>query len=200
MPEAHVKPCYMTGISLEPVCLMRGQNTGLDNQQRRIEERLHWLGGIIDGDGMITVIKRSERKRRDASWCPRISVVNTDLRLINEIIAIYEETNIPHYVQSKKDKKHLHWKIKYEILISGLKRCNQAIPNLVDYLVVKKSKMIAMRDWIDYRLRLPHQHPYTDKDFKYLNLIRETSVPLRDYTQGTDNKSSDDIVRPSVKT
>jgi hypothetical protein len=199
MPEAHVKPCYMAGTSLEPVRLIRGQSTGLDNQQRRIEERLHWLGGIIDGEGMVTVIKRSELKKKDASWSPRISVVNTDIRLINEVIAIYEEINIPHYVQSKKDKKNPHWRIKYEILINGLKRCNQAIPTLIDYVVVKKNKMIAMREWIDYRLGLSNRHPYTDKDFVYLNLIRETSIPPRDYTQGSPVKGDDDIVRPYAK-
>ena len=29
-----------------------------DNQQRRLESRLSWLGGIIDGESMVTTTKR----------------------------------------------------------------------------------------------------------------------------------------------
>ena len=66
----------------------------MGNQQRRIGDRLNWLGGIIDGDGMVTITKKHQTKRdkvnnwNSNSWSPRISVVNTNMVMINEVIDI----------------------------------------------------------------------------------------------------------------
>ncbi len=129
---------------------------------------------------MVTVIRRQIKKIKKNNWSPEITIVNTDLRIINEVVTIFEELRIPHHVQSKKDHSHPMWKIKYEVIIAGLKRCGFAIPCLVNHLIAKKEKMLNMEKWIEYRLKLPHKSPYTQIDF--LNKIRESSITLRDFT------------------
>ena len=150
---------------------------GADNQQRRIDLKLAWLGGIIDGEGMITVIKRTG----GYSFIPRISIANSDKRIIKEASNILRELNLLHYIQSKPYTVGNKTRIKFEILINGLKRCSQALPHIIPFLVSKKEKAEKLLEWCGYRLSKTSQEKYTDKDEEILS-IRKTSIPLRDYT------------------
>src|SRR3989338_5086286 len=107
-----------------------------DNQQRRLSRRLGWLGGVIDGEGMITVVKRSKGN----SYYPRISIANSDITLINEVISIFEELKMPYYLQSKQYDVDGKNRIKYEILVNGLTRCCEVLPVILPFLISKKER------------------------------------------------------------
>lgn len=142
----------------------------MDNQQRRIEERLCWLGGIIDGDGMITAIQY--KAKNCLHYKPRINVVNTDLRMIEEVISIFEYLNVPHYVQSKKDKKNPHYKIKYEVQIAGIKRSIIFLPIIIPYLIVKRNRAENLLEFCNLRLSKPHMSKYGDEEYRLINSVR----------------------------
>jgi len=145
----------------------------LDNQQQRKENLLFWLGGIIDGEGMVTIIKRSSSKVKQNGWNPRVAIVNTDLIIINQAIELLDYLGIPHYVQSKKNNRHPEWKIKYEIIIQGIKRCYNSLPKLIPYLVGKKHKAENLLKFCDRRLKLPNHHPYETTDLELIKNVRE---------------------------
>src|SRR5438105_4472359 len=109
-----------------------------DNQQRRLELKLSWLGGIVDGEGMVTTIKRFEKNRNQNGYIPRVSIVNTDLLIIDEVVEICKELSLSYYVQSKKGKGL--WKTKYEVLFNGFTRCKAILEVMIPYLVSKRQR------------------------------------------------------------
>jgi len=158
-----------------------------DYQQRRIEDRLNWLGGIIDGEGTVTVIKRVDKRWKQNCWQPRISIANTNLQIIEEIIDILKINRIPYYLQSKKNPNPI-WKKRYDVVICGIRRCNNAIPKLLRFLVAKKEKMQYLLEWCAYRLSVPYNSTYNQNDLRLLNLIRENSIPFNDQTWNSKGK------------
>ena len=173
----------------------------MDNQQRDIESRLHWLGGIIDGEGSITVCM-SRQRRSPINYSPRICFVNTNLDIINEGIALLKVLEIPFHIASTCSGSK---KVCYRVNIGGMKRCLRAAKLLTKYVFAKKSKLEKMIEWIEYRFSLPHKHPQTEIDVKLLEQIREKpidpllSVPFRDRTLGSVTKTDEDTVHACAK-
>ena len=139
---------------------------GADNQQRRLDSRLGWLGGIIDGEGMITVIKRTN----GYSFIPRISIANSDTKIIDEVAEIFNELNLPYYIQSKSYNVGKEVRIKYELLVNGLVRCSQVLPHIIPFLVSKKERAKELLSWCEYRLSRKKGEKYTDKDTLILSI------------------------------
>jgi hypothetical protein len=177
------------------------QSKSLDNQQRSIEERLCWLGGIIDGEGCITAMAGHTKTGHGhlykyRRFVPLISIVNTDKTMVDEIVDILTTVEIGHWVSYRESfTKHPTWKAKWEIMISGMKRCQKAAEVLVPYLVSKKSRLLLLKTWVDRRLCLATKAEYTEDDYRLLNLIRASSLPLRGHTSVTVNNTVEDMVQ-----
>jgi hypothetical protein len=118
-----------------------------DEQKILLYKRLSWLGGIIDGEGMIYLHRRNDKR---GGVDPKITIVNTSPILIQECIAILRAIRVPFYVQTKKPANKT-WKTKIEIIIAGLKRCEKAIPFLLPYLVDKQHKCEMLYEFIKSR-------------------------------------------------
>lgn len=169
-----------------PDALIMGQSLGGDNQQRSLELRLSWLGGIIDGEGMITFSHRKTRTK--SNWNPKISVVNTDITIINEVTSIYDALGIPYYVQFKKGKGT--WKDKYEVMQGGFKRASKVLPVIIPYLIAKRYKAELAMTVINRRLAAPRTS-WAQEDIDVIAKIRQShttgsshsSKTPRDYTQ-----------------
>lgn len=205
--EAHIKPCYMLETpkaQSATYAKISGDedNTEMGNQQRSLENDLNWLGGIIDGEGMVTAISRSERNRKNKAYIPRISVVNTNQTMINECLKIFENVNISIYIQTKKGKGT--WKTKIEIIISGYKRVHKALPILIPYIRTKKRQAELLYELCISRLQKKSRESYSEYEFKLGNQIRDLnrngSLILPETTRKASNHYvDDDIVRPFVK-
>lgn len=129
----------------------------MDNQQRSLDARLSWLGGIIDGEGMITAIRRTNGE----GFIPRLSIVNTDLKIIQECVAIFEEMELPHYLQTKAGKGT--WLTKYELLVNGMKRCDRVLPVLIPHLVAKRERAERLLALCRERLDQPSNTPWSEQ-------------------------------------
>lgn len=160
---------------------------GLANQQRRIEDRANWIGGIIDGEGMITAKRRNNR---GTSWIPTITIANTDPIIIDEVISVMQILKIPHYVQKKEYKRPNGMAVKWEILVNGFKRCLVALPILIPYLVGKRERAELLLEWCQKRMTKPIRF-YDDDDYAILTKIRRT--PL--FRSQTARKDAGDNLR-----
>lgn len=160
----------------------------MDNQQRRIEEKLMWLGGIFDGEGSVTATAGHTKTGhghlyKHRRYIPLISIVNTDQKIINQVLSIMDEAKIPYWVTTRKSEKNPHWKMKWEIMINGMKRCKQTIGILRPYVFGEKAeKMDVLEKWINRRLSTEQKKEYDEEDYRLLNLVRCSSITLRDYT------------------
>lgn len=178
----------------------------MDDQQLRMRKRLNWLGGILDGEGTVTITKRSSTiKKVQNNASPVISIINTDMKIIDEVVNILKEFSLPFYVHTKTNSKHLEWKIKYVVLFAGMKRCLKVIPVLKDYTIGKKYKLEAMMDWITYRLSLPKNATYTEMDFDYINKVNADPKEVFSLSSETNTPDSlinkdEDRVRTSMAT
>ena len=175
----------------------------MDNQQRSIEDRLHWLGGIIDGEGCITAGAGHTKTGhgyiyKHRRYVPAIDIVNTDPIIINEIMSILDEVKLPYWANWRKSKAHPEWKLKCDIMITGMKRCNKAAKKLVKYIIAKRDRALAMIEWTDKRLAMGQREAYTQEDYDLINLIRASPIPLRDYTPTSTDNVDDDIVHTTT--
>lgn len=153
-----------------------------DNQQESIEtiKELSWLGGIIDGEGTISIVYHA-RKNQSPFITPVITITNTNRVMIDEIIRIYTKYNIPHWTSHRKAIKT--WSESWEIQIKGLKRCSKSIPKILPYLVNKSPQCKVVNNWINYRLSLLGKHSdYSEIDFKAVKEIREFNKKGNNYT------------------
>ena len=162
--------------------------SGAGNQQRRFRLRLSWLGGIIDGEGMITAVRRKSRTRKQYGYAPRISIVNTDMAIIDEAISIFEELSLPYYLQTKPGKGT--WKVKYEVIFNGIKKCQPVLKVVIPYLIAKRSKAVMLLKFCDHRLRLAQNSPYSLADIELAESVRVRRETLRDYTPRTAEKAA----------
>lgn len=162
-----------------------------DNQQRRTEDRLSWLGGIIDGEGTITLMKRKKAKGK-CGFIPRIGITNTNTYIMKEAKLILDLIKIPYTVVITTDKKHLEWKPAVRFAINGFNACYKCLPFLLPYLIAKKEKAELLFKWIAYRFQCKSMHSYTKEDSYYIEKIRDSYVSPNDYTQNTFK--SEDIV------
>jgi len=130
----------------------------MENQHPSID--VSWLCGFINGDGMVTAIRRPGPKE---TYAPRISITNTEHDLIEESVRILKSLNIRHHVQHHKPRGT--WKAKHEIIISGLERCVEALPHLITYL--KGSKLERAKILLQLctrRLGTTKNAPWTEQD------------------------------------
>ena len=148
----------------------------MDNQQKSLEGDLFWIGGIIDGEGMITAMTRNERGRKEHAYIPRISIVNTNQTMIDECSRILKDNNIPIYIQTKEGKGT--WKTKIELIISGFKRVSFALPILMPYIRVKRPQATLLLQLCTVRL-LTSRQPYTPQEHQMV-------TELRRYNKGGD--------------
>jgi len=152
------------------------KSTELGDQQRSLENDLHWLGGIIDGEGAIMAIARKERNRKNNSYIPKISIVNTNPIIIEDCIKVLRQLGIPFYINFTKGMGT--WKPKMEIDISGYKRVMKALPILLPYIRSKKMQSEKLFKLVSSRItRRNDNHgqpiPYDADERKLAQEIKE---------------------------
>lgn len=122
----------------------------MDNQQESsiTQKDFGWLGGIIDGEGTITLVLK-ERKNQSPLITPKLTIVNTDKKIIDKILEIYKHLNIPHWITEYKGTKN--WKKRYVIEVVGISRILRTLPILINYLVGKKELADLVLNWCNRR-------------------------------------------------
>ncbi|MCK9570344.1 hypothetical protein M0R72_15465 [Candidatus Pacearchaeota archaeon] len=130
------------------------QFSNADNQQASLCD-LSWLGGIMDGEGCITIDKRSAKNRKQANVSPAITIVNTDTKIIDKVLQILKKYDIAYYYRVHPPKGN--WKRKLEILIVGYKRVSRFIPVILPYLVGKYQRAVLIQQLCESRMQKPYR-------------------------------------------
>lgn len=144
----------------------------MDNQQENLRrERLAWLGGILDGEGTLTIIEKRRKTKIGSIYQPTISMVNTDEKIIERCVEIFKENGIPHWVHFyDKTKK---WKRRWRIEVGGLKRVARTLPIITEFLVGKREQADILKEFCELRLNQLGQHNrYTDYELRLVSLVK----------------------------
>lgn len=157
----------------------------IGNPQERLG--LDWVGGIIDGEGCITITSYFKRYNGTNIFTatPIIQITNTNYKLISLVEMVYDREGIRHYICQTQPKAK-NTKIRYDIKIQGLERCREACEILKPYIFVKDEQINLIEEFCNHRLSLVRNHPQTPESLQMITKIRELnskgSKILNDYT------------------
>lgn len=147
----------------------------MDNQQESLKviKELSWLGGIIDGEGTIT-IRFKNRKNTTPLLSPIFVVTNTDMEMIDEICRILKKNEVGFWITEKPATGH--WKSYKTIEVAGIKRLSKFLPIIEEYLIAKREECSLVREWcmtrVDSYNKYRNHKYYTEYDYKVLLKLR----------------------------
>jgi len=72
-----------------------------DQQRSLLCSDLGWLGGIIDGEGCVT-LGRQKRRHNRFQYEPKVDIANTDVRIINKAREIMAQLDAGSYTMTRK--------------------------------------------------------------------------------------------------
>jgi len=155
---------------------MQQSNVRTDNPQERLHYDLAWLAGLIDGEGSFNLNKRFTKKSK--SFVPRIYICNTNPIIIEECENILKDAGIAYYISKRDPIKTAH-SARFDLIIAGFKRCNNALNILLPHLRGKKPVAEVMAEFIKVRMEKYKKHHtrgkshYTEKE---LSMHRQMQI------------------------
>lgn len=175
----------------------------MGNQQRSLEIRLSWLGGILDGEGTISFASKFSPTSRQTNYHfrPQITVTNSDPRMIEEIVSILKEVNCAYYIKSagNPNKRKANWKEYTEVHFEGMKRLHKFLPVIIPYLVSKRRQAELLLQYIESRFAGEHKAPVSDEQAAIVLQVKQLNhrgVLNRPETLRR-TPTGEDIVRPA---
>ena len=167
-----------------------------------MNEKLAWLAGIWDGEGSITIFSHIE-KNGCRKLCPTISLWNTDIKMIAEVIKILDSFGIRLTIYAQYARKEKHSDC-YKLLSRNMTKIQKFLEIITPYLISKKPQAELLKRFVDSRLSKmvngikPQKWNYTEEEQSFeqqMRILNKTGNKriLRDYT--LDPLKGDDIVR-----
>lgn len=152
----------------------------MDNQQERMESDRNWLAGIWEGEGWFTMSKRFSRTSKGISLA--CGIANTDFKMIDYIMNILRENNMPFYVSDRNMNGRLGKKPQRHVLVSGFKRVKTFLDFLLPYMRTKRDRVEIILKYINYRLLLPSHNVRTAEYewslYDQLRKLNSGTIPL----------------------
>lgn len=155
-------------------------------------DELSWLGGFMDGEGCLNLLKRYS----GTSYTPKITIVNTNKVLIDKVVEILSCKEIAHFIDIKASTKK--WKTRYEVCVSGMLRCKKFLELIQPYLVGKAPQAKILKEFIILRLSKPKNEVYGPEEktlFKEIKTLNGRDIKrLNDYTQGISKNENEMMI------
>jgi len=178
----------------------------MDNQQVKSMLDLGWLVGFLEGEGCFCLRRQPYPKKKQLPTLrPEVSMTSTDFELSERAARILGELGFPHFVSVEK-KGQKNFKPQLCIHLVGIKRCQKFLPFIIPYMTDSRRKRAAelLLEFCNYRLSLPSNTPYTEKEWGYRVKLSDLNggryaQNLRDLMWSAGNKPVEDKVQPLVK-
>ena len=110
--------------------------------------RLAWLAGIIDGEGCISASYK--RTPRGVGLDIRVSIANTDERLLAEVGAIATSLDIKYLLYCNKPKDVRHRPV-WHLSFDHSKRACAILSAVLPYMIGKKDQALLLLQVISHR-------------------------------------------------
>ena len=130
-------------------------------------DKLSYLGGIIDGEGTISIV------RRTTYYVPHVCIPNTNETLISFCKEILDELEIKYCVEYKDRKKLVNSKPCWVIRIEGKERVGKFLEIISNYVVSKKEQATLVANWCNFKGR---RRNLTTTDLNMINNIRQLNA------------------------
>ncbi|MFA6385939.1 MAG: hypothetical protein WCW29_04310 [Candidatus Paceibacterota bacterium] len=152
-------------------------NETMGNQQETISDiEKSWLAGILDGEGSIG-ISRLMSHRKNPTLTPRISIGNTNMKIINHVREILEKIPITMFIEKCQKVENKNWKQASVIQISHIIGVKKLLDVVTPFLIGKREQAEILLSFVNSRIkiykslnRIPGNGgrgtPYTDEEIK----------------------------------
>ncbi len=156
----------------------------MGNQQERslVVVDLAWLGGMIDGEGNLSLHVREKSKRcKTVRLYPRLQITNGDPILIREVGRVWSNSFVPVYVCKRPSGC-------IGSMVQGMKRCQKALNVITPYLRGKRYQATLLLWFINSRLSRDGDHaPYTEDEVWCFKELRRLNYRNGNRNQKWDN-------------
>jgi len=117
---------------------------------------LYYLAGVLDAEGTIHINQKENKHRPNGEtdrFTPTISLVNTNKEIITRCYSTLLNLGIGCHISTRDNLQRN--RVRWDLLISGVKRCKDLSEYLKDKLVVKKQQNELLNLYCYHRLDNP---------------------------------------------
>ena len=141
----------------------------LGNQQ----ERLAFLGGLLEGEGTITIQRSNKRKNGKNNLLPVVQIANSNEILIEFVADALRALDVGPYVYWRQSGKYAK---SATVHIGGYQRCAKFLSLVTPYLVSKKPQAELVLAMCTRRKDAPKNTPYSKEDLLAVEQVRGLNV------------------------
>ena len=179
----------------------------MGNQQRSLELRLAWFGGILDGEGTISFASKYSPSSRQTYYHfrPYISLTNSSQVMMDEVMKLLDEIGCAYHVRSVNNPAHrdVNWKVCTQINIEGMKRLQRVLPIIRPYLICKGEQADVLLQYIESRFAGNRKHHVNDDQLALVLKVKQLNhrgvLNRPETVRRTPKMNGDDTVRPQVR-
>lgn len=124
---------------------------------------LAWLAGILDGEGHITILKRT------SYYVPSVGICNTNPVLINRVTEILDSEGIEYCVSLQERRKQANSKPAWYVMSQGKPRVLKYLGIVMPFLVAKAPQAELVLKWSLFEGR---RRNLTEEDMDMVGQIR----------------------------
>jgi hypothetical protein len=112
---------------------------------------LSYISGMIDGDGSFCINQRLSRSKKMKRYTPVISIVNTNKEIIKRCCSVLKKYDIGCHISFRVAGKTTNRR-RWDILVSGVKRCEKLSSLLESKIQTKKEQCTLLLQYCKYRM------------------------------------------------
>lgn len=114
--------------------------------------KVYYISGLIDGDGCFNMNVRNTKY--GARYTPQILMVNTNKEIVKRYCSFLKNNNIGYHISFRIAGKTTNRR-RWDVLVSGVKRCNSLCILLENSLKTKKEQCKLLNQYCEFRLNNP---------------------------------------------
>jgi hypothetical protein len=140
---------------------------------------LAWLAGIWDGEGTIGIYRYARIKNGKWSYCGRLTLSNTSILMIDEIVRIMNLLDIKVDIWREKKSRKINHKKAIHLTVNRIESVKKVCELLIPYLIVKKDRAELLVKFLNSRLSYKREVKRDPKTGHILGVI-EQGYPQED--------------------
>ena len=112
---------------------------------------LAWLAGIWDGEGTFGIYRYSRGKSGKNSYCGRLTLSNTSILMIDEIIRILESLEVKVDIWREEKQRKVNHKKAIHLTVNRIDSVKKVCELIIPYLIAKKDRAELLVKFINSR-------------------------------------------------
>lgn len=127
-----------------------------DGYIREYSDFSNWgyVAGLVDGDGCFNMHFRASKRSQIGRYTPQVMLINTNKEIIRRYCSVLGNNNIGYHISFRVAGKTTNRR-RWDILVSGIKRCENICQHLYPYLETKKEQCNLLFQYCKHRLLNP---------------------------------------------